>query len=154
MVCAGGACACNDLVNAATEVQPVYVPSSPSTSALGAASIVEGTYILTGSNIYSSPAGPSGPTSWTARSAYSLQSGTMQVVDWRSGVGEVRSTTAYQVSGSQLLLTPICGWNGVAYEPLRPYFGSTGNELRMLFYDLQSESPIVIHYPVVTLTRQ
>ncbi len=154
MVCAGGACACNDLVNAATEVQPVYVPSSPPTSALGAASIVEGTYILTGSNIYSSPAGPSGPTSWTARSAYSLQSGTMQVVDWRSGVGEVRSTTAYQVSGSQLLLTPICGWNGVAFEPLRPYFGSTGNELRMLFYDLQSESPIVIHYPVVTLTRQ
>jgi hypothetical protein len=152
MVCASGACACNALVDSATEVQPVYVPTSPPT--LSGASIVDGTYVLTANNIYTNTGGPSGPTSWTTRSAYSLQSGTLQVADWRSGVGEVRSTSAYQVSGSQLLLTPICGWNGVAYEPLRPYFGASGNELRMLSFDLQSDSPTVIHYPEVILTRQ
>lgn len=133
MVCSAGACACNALVNTTPpvpEVQTTNVAADLPAPAGG--TIVDGTYYLTAENVYTGPGGASGPTGVTVANVVVIQGGTVQFASRRSGaeVGEERGTLGYEVSGAELLLTPLCGLGPGQAESNG--FTATGNVLRLI----------------------
>ncbi len=108
MICAGGTCACNDLVNSAPEVPLTFTPANLPAPAGGA--LADGAYSLTAQNLYTGPGGRSGDSLMRIKSTYVLQSGIGQwVYEDDGGAAATRSTEAVRVSGSQLISTTICG---------------------------------------------
>lgn len=130
MVCSGDTCACNALVDSAAEVQSAFVAAPLPAPAGGA--ILDGTYHLTGESVFTGPGGASGPIGQTVATVFALQGGTAQLVSRRTGAdaGEERATLAYQVSGSELILTPLCGMGPGDGE--RIGFTAAGAELRLI----------------------
>ena len=104
MACAGGACACNDLVNAASLVNPVFVASGVPTATGG--TIVDGTYFLTANRVYTGAGGTTGPTGGQVRNTYSFQSGVMNFVGWHTGLAADVRRTAVLTVGSQVTAIP------------------------------------------------
>lgn len=130
MVCSGETCACNALVDSAAEVQSVYVAASLPAPAGG--SIQDGTYHLTAERLYTGVGGASGPTGQSTSVVLAFQSGRLQIVSRGSGAGAVeeRTTLGYEVSGAELILTPLCGMG--PGDPERVGFTAAGTELRLL----------------------
>lgn len=150
MVCSGTACACNAIELAAPDVQPVYVAAALPAPQGG--TLVTGTYQLTAEDEYTGLGGASGPTGETHREVFVLDvdAGTFQFASLHPGsaAGGDRGTVAFERSGSELIVTPVCGVGPPAGEHVG--FTAAGAELRLLTPD--SGSPTLGQEKI--LTRQ
>lgn len=131
MVCSGTACACNAVELSAPDVQPTYVAAEPPAPQGG--DLVAGTYHLTAEHEYTGSGGATGPTGETHREVYVVDAGgTIQFASVHpdSAAGGDRGTVAYERSGNELIVSPLCG-RGPA-EGERVGFTATPDELRLI----------------------
>jgi len=102
----GAANACNDLVNNAPAVTLVAIADSPP-AALGG-TLVDGTYWLTGFNVFTGPGGTTDLSTFTANATFVLSGTTMQQVLSSNGGAEKRYTSTVSTSGTTLYATDTC----------------------------------------------